>query len=72
MVTIGLELAPGRCSQTLYSYRRGRRTLGVKSARVLILCAQSYRVSRLARNVTTVQLHADFLYSLPNCNALMC
>ena len=46
--------------------------MGVKSARVLILGAQSYRVSRLARNVTNVQLQADFLYSLPTCNAFMC
>jgi len=46
----------------IYIYQRGRHMLGVKSVHVLILCTQSYHVSRLARNVTTIQLLADFLY----------
>jgi len=41
-----------------------RRTLGVELHLFFISCAPSYRASRLARNVTTIQLQADCLYSL--------
>jgi len=38
----------------------------------VVSCEQSNSARGLARNVTNVQLQANFLYSLPTCIAFMC